>query len=251
MITLEGEVVLISGGSDGLGLALAVGFARLGARVSICARGEKALNAARTAVLQVGGECVATVADVSDAEMVDRWVADTVARFGNPTVLINNASVLGPRVELIDYPVANWKNVLDVNLTGAFLVSRSVIPHMLANGHGSIINVSSGAAVPPRVRWGAYAIAKTALDAFTLNLAEELRGTGIRVNAVDPGAMRTDMRSAAYPDEDPLSLVTPDANVPVFAWLASSESEELNGERIVAAEWLRDRQATGERHRSV
>jgi NAD(P)-dependent dehydrogenase (short-subunit alcohol dehydrogenase family) len=117
--------------------------------------------------------------------------------------------------------VAEWRRTLEVNLTGAFLVTRAVLPHLRAAGAGSIINVSSGAALPPRRSWGAYAVAKQALDGLSLNLAAELEGSGIRVNVVDPGSMRTPMRAAAY----------------LFLWLASDASAGVTGRRLRADEW--------------
>src|SRR5690554_1975855 len=110
---------------------------------------------------------------------------------------------------------------------------------MLPAGNGSIINVSSGAAIPPRPGWGAYAVSKYALEGFSRNLAAELEGSGIRVNIVDPGAMRTDMRAAAYPDEDPGTLKEPEAIAPLFLWLAGDGSQGTTGQRFQADEWLR------------
>ena len=232
---------MITGGSEGLGLALGMGFAAAGARVSICARNGQALERARERIAETGGDCLAIPLDVTDEPAVTRWVERTAGELGDPSVLINSASILGDRVELSQYSVETWRAVIEVNLTGAFLVTRAVLPRMLASGRGSVVNVSSGAALPPRTRWGAYAVSKLALDGFTINLAEELKGTAIRVNAVDPGSMRTGMRAAAYPEEDPATVKTPEANLPVFLWLASDESTGVSGRRIVAAAWLRDR----------
>jgi NAD(P)-dependent dehydrogenase (short-subunit alcohol dehydrogenase family) len=228
---------MITGGSEGLGLALALGFAEEGASVSICARSRDPLETARRSVAALGRPCVAEALDVTDQAAVTRWQRRTAEEIGHPDVLINNASLLGLRVPLREYPLDSWRRTIDVNLTGTLIAMQAVLPGMAANGGGSIINVSSGAAVPPRIRWGAYAVSKAALEGLSINLAAELQETGVRVNLVDPGAMRTAMRADAYPDEDPRLLKEPSALLPLFLWLAGPRSQGVSGQRIVADEW--------------
>jgi NAD(P)-dependent dehydrogenase (short-subunit alcohol dehydrogenase family) len=241
-VSVGAKVVMITGASSGLGAELALGFAAAGARVSICARRGEPLERVAAQIERAGGECLATPVDVRDADAVQEWARLTRERMGGgPDVLINNASLLGSRVPLLEYPRDTWREVLDVNLTGVFVVTQAVVPLMLEKDEGSVINVSSGAARSPRERWGAYAVSKAAMEAFSFNLAEELKATGVRVNVVDPGPMRTDMRAAAYPDEDPETLAAPSANFPVFEWLASEHSSAVSGHRIHAGEWLRQR----------
>ena len=171
------------------------------------------------------------------------WVERTRHELGPITGLINNASILGPRHALIDFDLGEWREVLEVNLTGCLNTSQAVLPEMIGQRKGWIINVSSGASLPPRVNWGAYAVSKAAVDALSQNLAAELAGTGVRVNVVDPGPMRTGMRSAAYPEEDPTTLRAPSDVVPVFLWLAAGDGTLLTGERISAVSWLHSHQA--------
>lgn len=237
MSELRGRTVAITGASRGLGAALARAFGERGARLSLCARSAPALADVEARVRKLGADCFSRPLDVARADEVERWVEETVQRLGPPDVLINNASVLGPRAPLEKYPVSDWTRVLEVNLTGAFLACRAVLPHMVARGSGSIINVSSGAALPPRVRWGAYAISKGALETLTRNLAEELKGTGVRVNCVDPGAMRTRMRAEAYPEEDPASLKSAEETAELFVWLAGEASGGTTGRRFRADDW--------------
>lgn len=231
---LRERVVLITGGSRGLGAALAGAFGRAGARVAVCGRDREALRHVEEEVRRAGAECSASTVDVTDAESVRSWVGDVERRWGAAAVLVNNASVLGPRAALAEYPLAEWRQTIDVNLTGTFIVTQAVLPGMLRRGGGSIVNVSSGAAIPPRASWGAYAISKLAVEGLTQNLARELEGTGVRVNAVDPGAMRTGMRADAYPEEDPGSVKPPSAAAEVFLWLASDASRGVSGERFRA-----------------
>ncbi|MBW3554938.1 MAG: SDR family oxidoreductase [Gemmatimonadetes bacterium] len=231
------STVMITGASRGLGRALAEAFAGAGSRLVLCARGRKALEALARELEAEGAEVEWAALDVTDEAAVRELVTRSEARFGVVDVLVNNASILGHRGTLADQPVDEWRSVLDVNLTGALVAIRAVLPGMRATGGGSIINVSSGVGDRPRPGWGAYAVSKAALEALTWNLAVEERETGVRANAVDPGAMRTDMRRSAYPAEDPDSLPDPAEITPVFLWLASEESASVSGERFRAPEW--------------
>jgi len=159
-------------------------------------------------------------------------------RFGRVDVLVNNASILGPRQELADYPIGAWEEVLRINLTGIFLITRAVLPGMIARHAGSIINVTSGVGRRGKARWGAYAVSKAGLEGFTQVLSDEVREAGIRVNSVNPAATRTRMRAAAYPAEDPQTLPTPEQVVPLFLYLASDASEDVTGQSLEAREWL-------------
>jgi NAD(P)-dependent dehydrogenase (short-subunit alcohol dehydrogenase family) len=156
-------------------------------------------------------------------------------RFGRIDVLVNNAGVLGPRVPIEEYPEDEWRRVIDANLTGPFLVTKAAIPHMPEGG--SIINVVSGVSVEGRAGWGAYSVSKFGVEGLTQILAAELEERGIRANAVDPGGMRTGMRAAAYPEEDPLTRITPEENTDIFLYLASDESRGVTGQRFKAQEF--------------
>jgi NAD(P)-dependent dehydrogenase (short-subunit alcohol dehydrogenase family) len=174
---------------------------------------------------------------VSRSADVERLVGATVERFERIDVLVNNAGVLGPRVPIEAYPEDEWRRVIDANLTGLFLVTKAAIPHMPEGG--SIINVVSGVSVEGRAGWGAYAVSKFGVEGITQILASELEGRRIRANAVDPGGMRTEMRAAAYPDEDPMTRITPEENTSVFLYLASDQSRDVTGQRFKAQEFRR------------
>jgi NAD(P)-dependent dehydrogenase (short-subunit alcohol dehydrogenase family) len=234
---LKDKVALITGASQGLGRALALAFAREGARVVVNARSEDSVRPVAGEVEDVGGEVLAVAADVSKGADVERLVGESVERLGKIDVLVNNAGLLGPRVAIEDYPEDEWRRIIDANLTGPFLVSKAAIPY-LSDG-ASIINVVSGVSVEGRAEWGAYAVSKFGIEGLNQILAAELAERGIRVNAVDPGGMRTDMRAAAYPEEDPQTRITPEENTAVFLYLASDESEGVTGERFKAQEFER------------
>ncbi len=232
---LEGKTAVITGASQGLGKALALAFAREGASLVINSRREESIRPVAEEAEKLGAEVLAVPADVSKAADVEKLVEAAVDRFGGIDVLVNNAGLLGPRVQILDYPEDEWRSVLEANLTGPYLVSKAAIPHMPEGA--SIINVVSGVSIQGRAEWGAYSVSKFGLEGLTQILAAELKERGIRVNAVDPGGMRTDMRAAAYPQEDPMTLITPEENTDVFLYLASDDSKDVTGERFKAQEF--------------
>lgn len=233
---LDDTIAMISGGSRGLGADLARRYLEEGAAVSLCARGEDGLRAVARRLREQGGRCLAVPADVSVASDVERWREATLEEFGRVDVLVNNASLLGPRVPVEAYPEDAWRQVLEVNLTGAFLCARALVPTLRESG-GSMIHVSSGVGDHGRPEWGAYCVSKNGLEALSEMMAGELEEVGVRVNAVDPGAMRTDMRAAAYPSEDPGTLPTPYQVTDVFVYLASGRSAGVTGQRFRAQEF--------------
>jgi NAD(P)-dependent dehydrogenase (short-subunit alcohol dehydrogenase family) len=234
---LEGKVALVTGASQGLGRALALAFAQEGASIVVNSRSEERIRPVAREAESLGAEVLALAADVSKSADVERLVGATVERFGRIDVLANNAGVLGPRVPIEAYPEDEWRRVIGANLTGLFLVTKAAIPHMPEGG--SIINVVSGVSVEGRAGWGAYSVSKFGVEGITQILASELEGRRIRANAVDPGGMRTEMRAAAYPDEDPMTRITPEENTGVFLYLASEQSRGVTGQRFKAQEFRR------------
>jgi NAD(P)-dependent dehydrogenase (short-subunit alcohol dehydrogenase family) len=234
---LESKVALVTGASQGLGRALALAYAGEGASLVLNSRREEGVRPVAEEAENLGAEVLGLAADVSEGADVEGMVRAAVDRFGHVDVLVNNAGLLGPRLRIEDYPEDEWRRVIDANLTGPYLVSKATIPHMREGG--SIINVVSGVSVEGRAEWGAYSVSKFGVEGLTQILAAELEGRDIRVNAVDPGGMRTDMRAAAYPGEDPTTRITPEENTAVFLYLASEESKGVTGERFKAQEFRR------------
>jgi NAD(P)-dependent dehydrogenase (short-subunit alcohol dehydrogenase family) len=232
---LQGKVALVTGASQGLGRALALAYAREGASLVVNSRSEDGIRPVAGEVEGLGAEVLAVAADVSRAEDARTLVEQAVGRFGGIDVLVNNAGLLGPRVAIEEYPEEEWRRVIDANLTGSYLVSKATIPHLREGA--SIINVVSGVSVEGRAEWGAYSVSKFGVEGLSQILAAELEGRGVRSNAVDPGGMRTDMRAAAYPEEDPQTRITPEENTAVFVYLASDESKGVTGRRFKAQEF--------------
>lgn len=236
---LINNVALITGATRGIGKAVAAAYVREGARVFICARNQ--LDVAATVRelrydstdAQVDG-CAGDVGKETD---VRRIIDAVIERFQRIDTLVNNASFLGPRVALVEYPFRQWEEVIRVNLHGVFLLSQQLVKRMIVQRHGSIINVSSGVGRVGRARWGAYAVSKFGLEGLTQVLADEVKEFGIRVNSVNPGPTRTEMRAEAYPEEDPLTLPTPEQITPIFVHLASAHSENLTGQMLEAQDW--------------
>ncbi len=197
----------------------------------ICARHQPDLERAIDEVRRNGGEIDAAAGDIAVAADAERIVDAAAARFGAIDVLVNNASLLGPRVPLAEYPFSSWQEVMRVNVDAVFLITTRVLKTMIRRRQGSIINVTSGVGRVGKARWGAYAASKFALEGFTQTLAEEVRDNGIRVNCLNPGPTRTAMRAAAYPDEDPMTLPQPDEIMKAFVYLASDESLGLPANR--------------------
>ncbi len=234
---LQGKVALVTGASQGLGRALALAYAKEGASLVINSRSEEGIRPVAGEIEGLGVDVLAVAADVSKDEDARRLVDEATSRFGGIDVLVNNAGLLGPRVVIEEYPEDEWRRVIDANLTGPYLVCRAAIPRL--RGGASIINVVSGVSVEGRAGWGAYSVSKFGVEGLSQILAAELEDRGIRSNAVDPGGMRTDMRAAAYPEEDPRTRITPEDNTAVFVYLASDESKDVTGQRFKAQEFRR------------
>ena len=241
MSKLAGKNILITGASQGLGREMALRFAREGAAaLSLVARHPDKLNVVRDDVLKIAPkiDIVAIEADVSKPRDIERIAATTLARFkGQLDVLVNNASTIGPSPMpfLLDYPVEDFREVLDTNLIGPFLLIKNALPAMIERG-GSIINVTSDAGQVGYPRWGAYGISKFGLEGMSQTWASELQETGVRINWVDPGSMNTAMHRAAEPEEDPSEWANPADVTDVFVFLGSDESKGLTGKRFQAQE---------------
>ncbi len=234
---LEGKVAMITGASRGLGRSLAMAFAREGAALALCARGREALEQVAAEVAALGAPVLAVSADVRSTRDLDRLVALTLDRYQRVDILANNASELGPTPlpYLADYPPAAFDDVLQVNLVAPFRLTQALIGSMLLRDRGVIINVTSDAAVTGYPGWGAYAVSKAALEGLTRTWAAELAGTDVRIHAVDPGDMDTEMHRAAISEADPSELARPDDVALAFVRLVTTAEADLTGRRLEAA----------------
>jgi NAD(P)-dependent dehydrogenase (short-subunit alcohol dehydrogenase family) len=200
---LRDQVALITGASRGLGKETARLLAQRGLRLILTARGEDALERV-AGELRAATPVVALPGDVADPSHARRLVTAGLQSFGQIDVLINNASVLGPtpmpRVEAL--PLEGLENVIRVNVMAPLSLTQLVLPQMRARHTGTIVNLTSDAGVQAYAGWGAYGTSKAALEQLSRVLAQELKGTGIRVYVVDPGEMNTQMYREAEPEAD-------------------------------------------------
>lgn len=235
---LLGKHVVITGASKGLGRALAVRFAAEGASLTVCARTEKLLASLQAELAARGADVIVHACDISDSQQVQRFAERTLAARTHVDILVNNASLLGLRVPVVEYPLKEWDEVIQTNVHGTFFLTRAFVPSMMSRGAGAVINVSSSVGRTGRKLWGAYAVSKFAIEGLTQVLAEELKPFNIRVNSVNPGPMATEMRRLAYPQEDPTTLRTPEQLTEVFVYLASDDGKGISGQAFDAATYI-------------
>ncbi|MEK7763742.1 MAG: SDR family oxidoreductase [Nitrospirota bacterium] len=193
MNRLQGKVAIITGGNAGIGEAIAKAFVREGASVVITGRRQKELDRVVNDIMKEQGKAFAVAGSVTDELHVQETVRQTVRQFGQLDILVNNAGVgdFGKRLHEIDD--ATWTQVFDVNLTGVFRMTRAVLPQMLKQGKGAIVNISSIASVIGLPSLPVYAASKGGLDALTRALAVDYAKDGIRCNVVNPGLIDTPM----------------------------------------------------------
>jgi len=233
---LAGRGILITGGSRGLGAALARELGRRGARLLLVARGETDLERTAAAVRAMGGEAHACAADVGDRDAIHRIAGIAAAVLGEIDVVVHDAGALGPTPLrlLADTACEDLQRVLDVNLLGPFRLTKALLGPMLLRGRGVVAHLSSDAAVEAYPRWGAYGASKAALDHLARIWAAELDGTGVRFLGIDPGEMDTAMHAAAVPDADRSALARPAAVAIAVADLLG-DPPVRTGSRIVIA----------------
>ena len=240
---LENKVALVSGGARGIGAAITKILAQEGAKVVIGDVLEDAGQKTAAEINDAGGECVFVRLDVTSEAAWNSAVGEAVSRFGKLDILVNNAGVTS-RGMIEDISVDDWTRIMDVNVKGGFLGTKASIPLMRANGGGSIVNISSGAAIAPQPNTsGAYSASKGAVRIFTKSTAIQYAGENIRCNSVHPGPVETDMLNLIR--EDDTELATMKARVPLgrfgsaediaygVLYLASDESSFVTGSELV------------------
>jgi 3-oxoacyl-[acyl-carrier protein] reductase len=251
---LQGLNAIITGGSQGLGRAIAETFVREGASVLLCARDAALLERTRAELAvtaQPGQKVLARACDVSSEQQVNGLVSAAIAQFGAVHALVNNAGVYGPLGPTESVPLAEWMRAIEINLFGVLLPCRALIPHFKAAGRGKIIIISGGGATNPLPNISAYAASKAAAVRLMETLSEELKPHGIDVNAVAPGALKTRMMQEvldAGPEKVGAAFFSKNvkwaedgATPPALAanlctYLASSESDGVTG-RLISAQW--------------
>jgi NAD(P)-dependent dehydrogenase (short-subunit alcohol dehydrogenase family) len=228
------RTAVVTGGAAGIGLAVAQRLAASGATVALWDRDAAALAAART---QLGGAAIIQTLDVADADAVQRAASAAAQAFGRIDVLVCSAGITGPNTTTWEYPVDAWRQVIDVNLNGLFYCNRAVVPLMLKNDYGRIVNIASVAGKEGNPNAPAYSTSKAGVIGLTKSLGKELAKTGIRVNCVTPAAVRTAIFDQMTPQHIDFML----AKIPLgrfggaeeiaamVCWLASEECSFSTG----------------------
>lgn len=225
--SLSGRVALVTGASRGIGRAVCLALAAQGAHVIALARTQGALEELDDAIIAQGGTATLVPADIKDFDALDRLGAAIHERWGRLDILVGNAGILGPLAPLGHVPLKQWDEVMAVNITANWRLIRSLDPLLRTSDAGRAVFISSGAAHKCRSYWGPYSVSKAALEALAATYANETRDVSpIRIMLVNPGPLRTAMRAAAMPGEDPLSLETPEDLAPDIVKLCLPQSQE-------------------------
>ena len=235
---LKDRIILVTGASDGIGRALALECASLGAQVILHGRNTAKLEAIYDEIegLAQAPRPSIAVMDLATADSsAYTSLADSLAEeFGRLDGLVHNAGILGERYSIEQYDAAMWQRVMHVNVTSAFALTQVCLPLLSQSGDPSILFTTSGVGQTGKAFWGAYAVSKFATEGLSQVLADEHRDGKLRVNCVNPGATRTNMRLEAYPAEDRDALKTPEDILPVYLYLLGPDSKGVTGQRLEA-----------------
>src|SRR5215469_16285191 len=230
---LTGRIALITGASRGIGAAVAERFAREGAHLVLAGRTVGGLEEVDDAVRAVGGSATLVPVDLCDFIKIDELAAKLFDRWGRLDILVGNAAEFGVFSPLGHIDPATWAEVMELNLTANWRLIRAMDPPLRAAAAGRAIFVTSGVARGVFPYWGPYAVSKAGLEMLVKIYAGEIAKTRVRANLLDPGSVRTRLRSRAFPGEDPAKLPPPESVVDLFLKLASPECDR-NGETIIA-----------------
>ncbi len=227
---LKKKIILVTGAGDGIGKHAAITYASLGATVLLMGQTSSRFESVYDGIVRRTYPEPPTLPvdlGVLKTENLTEVSAQIFASYGRLDSLVHNAAILGTRVPVEYSDALEWERVMQVNFNGAVLLTRALLPLLRKSFAASLVFTSSSVGKKPRAYWGAYCVSKYAIEGFALLLADELKNTSkIRVNIVNPGATRTKMRAAAYPNEDPLTLKTPEDLMKLYVYLVDPNNSD-------------------------
>jgi NAD(P)-dependent dehydrogenase (short-subunit alcohol dehydrogenase family) len=230
---LKDRIIMVTGAGDGIGATAARTFASYGATVALVGRTQAKLEAVYDAI-EADGSPTPTIAviDFAKAQGDDyQNIADALeSEFGRLDGLLNNAGILGHRSPIEHHEVKTWLEVMHVNLNAPFILTQALLPLLKKSAAASVVFTSSGVGRKGRAYWGAYGVSKFGTEGLMQTLADEL--DDIRVNCINPGATRSAMRKAAYPGEDPSTLLTPADIMATYLYLIGPDSQGITGQSL-------------------
>ena len=232
-LDLKGRHAVITGGASGIGFAIAQRMLASGGSVSLWDRDEAAL---KTATVSLGASCHGVSVNVTNQVSVQSALQQT-QKFGNIDILVNSAGITGPNVKLWDYSLADWEQVMAINVNGVFLCCREVVPHMRTRNYGRVVNIASVAGKEGNPNASAYSASKAAVIALTKSLGKEMADTSVRVNCVTPAAVKTAMFDQMTPEHIAFMLAkipmarfgTVDEIAAMVTWLCTEDCSFSTG----------------------
>lgn len=233
---LKDRIALVTGASRGIGRAVALAFAREGAHVIITSRVTGALEELDDEIRSKGGAATLLQLDLRKGDKVDQLGPTIFQRWGRLDILVGNAGMLGPLSPLAHVTEAAWNAVIETNLTANWRLIRTLDPLLQRSDAGRAVFVTSGASTGKNAYWGPYAVSKAGLEALVKTYAQEIETTRVRVNLINPGPVRTQMRAKAFPGENPETLPSPDELTPMFVELVAPQCA-FNGQTFRFRDW--------------
>ncbi len=239
---LAGQVIVVTGAGDGIGKAAALDFASAGAHVVLIGRTQEKLEAVYDQIeATTQTEPIILPLDLNEltTEAAQELAHGIEQTYGRLDGVLLNASVLGDKMSIAQYPPKVWNTVMNVNLNSAFHMTQALLPLLEASQNGRIVYTTSSVGREGRAYWGAYAVSKFATEGLMQTLADELQNISrVRVHCINPGGTRTAMRAKAYPGEDPKTVPAPEVHMPLYRYLLSPHSQDFNGISWDARDYL-------------